>query len=168
MLTFADLKNLLAQQGFGNVTAITHVAASLREAGLISAGAKTSMTAEDAVVLMLGMSCRGTVREKFHNVEALLAMRGIGYARRWSERDSNFGAFLPNLLRDYQPDQRRHSLTIEPDRPLASYACHDTYTADTSGFSFGKAVSSAAPLAPVAWTVRIGHVVLHEVALALR
>ncbi|USN13892.1 hypothetical protein PAPPERLAPAPP_02180 [Brevundimonas phage vB_BpoS-Papperlapapp] len=167
-MNFADLKNLLARHGFGNITAINHVAGSLREAGLIQAGTKTPMTAEDAVAMILGMSCRGTVREKFHNVEALLAMRGISYGHAWTDENRTFGALFAHLLRAYQPDQRRHSLSISPDRPVATYTCHDTYTADSSGIAYGKGVSATAPLAPVIWTVSISHDVLHDVALSLR
>ncbi|UTC28733.1 hypothetical protein MARCHEWKA_02210 [Brevundimonas phage vB_BpoS-Marchewka] len=162
-MNFADLKNLLARHGFGNITAINHVAGSLREAGLIQAGTKTPMTAEDAVAMILGMSCRGTVREKFHNVEALLAMRGIN-----TEGDNTFGAYLAALLHNYQPDQHRYSLTLSPDRPAATIRAFDTYLGEGVSVPWGKAVTITSPLEPVIWSVAIYHEVLHDVALALR
>lgn len=179
MLTFPDLKNLLAEHGFGSPTNIDHVARSLRDAGLISAGAKTPMTAEDAVAMMLGMSCRGTVREKFFNVEALLAMRfdtsreefdfpANAYLKaRGAVEGGRFGETLAAILR-HLPDmveEDRLTVHIQPDLPSATILAYDTRAT-------GDKLASTTWGAPkgrsgVIWSCRFDESVLQAVSAAL-
>lgn len=165
MLTFPELKSLLAQQGFGTPTNIDHVAKSLREAGMISAGNKTPMTAEDAVAMMLGMSCRGTVREKFFNVEALLAMELHDYTDRKPKKA--FGQVLADRLRHLRTDLQT-TVTIVPDQPsatISTVALTQPRSADKIEIFMS---AKARAIAMVEWRVEIHHRAILAIAEALR
>lgn len=158
MVTYGQLKTLLADNGFGNLTAITHVGEGLRAAGMISTGARTPMTTKDVATLILGMSTLGKVSEKLHNVEALMAMES-------QEGGAHFGAYLMGCL-DYDQDLLPtviHDLTIYPDTPAATCATGSARGA-THVLSWGRDLE---PHRGPLWSVTIGTAVLRRIGKTL-